>query len=133
MEENADLLSFSDELGLIDRDIDPSRKFRDQRNSPEFVAGISYTVYTNQHKVSNLPLFTSLPVAGGTGQQLEECIVGWNCSRGLGRARGRGGASHPTQTQPLHSCGEAGCGNAETRREEFFTGRPAREMPGGER
>lgn len=64
-------------------------------------AGRLYTS-TSQRQAFNLPLLTSLPVAGGTGQQLEECTVGWNCSRGLGQARA-GGGLHPTQIQPLHS------------------------------
>lgn len=47
---------------------------------------------------------------------------------------GTGGTpSHPNPVASLRPCSEAGCGNAETRREEFLTGRPAREMPGGER
>ena len=61
----------------------------------------------------------------------------WNGRRGLGQARGGGWevgtSSHPNPAASLRPCSEAGCGNAETRREEFFTGRPAREMPGGER
>lgn len=84
---------------------------------------------------TNPPTFLSSPLS----QLLGGLVSSWRNALWAGIAavdwdgHGGGTSSHPNPVASLRPCSEAGCGNAETRREEFLTGRPAREMPGGER